>query len=281
MALAKTIGAEIVNADSMQIYADLEVLTARPAAADLAAAPHHLYGVADGGKAWSAGRWLRAAEVALGEIAGRGRRVIVVGGTGLYFRALTQGLADIPPVSDTVRDAVEARYLEEGEVAIREALRAVDPAAATRIEVGDRQRLVRALSVHAATGRALSDWHGEGSAPLLVRWRGLVLDPPREQLYASCDARLGGMIERGALEEVRGLMARNLSPDLPVMKALGVPEFAAHLRGELTVEEALAAARQSTRRYAKRQTTWFRNQTPDWPRLAAPDFDTALAKLGA
>ncbi len=277
--MAEKTGAEIVNADSMQLYADLDVLTARPAAADLSAAPHHLYGVADGAEAWSVGRWLRAAEVVLAEIADRGRGAIVVGGTGLYFRALTQGLAEMPPVPDAVRDGVEARYGAEGETAIRAALRAVDPAAAARIETGDRQRLVRALSVHAATGRALSDWQGEENAPALLRWRGLVLDPPREQLYARCDARLGGMIDHGALEEVRRLMARNLPLGLPVMKALGAPEFTAHLRGELSLDEALAAARQSTRRYAKRQTTWFRNQTPDWPRLAEPDLDTALAKL--
>ena len=277
--LAARVDAEIVNADSMQVYRDLDVLTARPAAADLAQAPHHLYGVADGAGAWSVGRWLRATEAALAEIAARGRPAIVVGGTGLYFRALTEGLSEIPPAPAAVRDQAELAFATDGEAAFRARLCALDPAAETRIAAGDRQRLVRAMSVALATGRSLSDWQAEAVDPPLVAWRGLVLDPPREALYAQCDARLGAMARNGALEEVRALLARGLDPGLPVMKALGVPEFAAHLGGEMTLDQALAAARQSTRRYAKRQTTWFRNQTPDWPRLAAADPDAALEAL--
>ena len=281
LALAQASGAEIVNADSMQIYADLSVLTARPSEAETARAPHHLDGVADGAEVWSVGRWLRAAEVALAEIAARGRPAIIVGGTGLYFRALTQGLADIPPIPEAVRAEVEAAYGEEGEAAFRTRLSALDPAAADRIEAGDRQRLIRAMAVARFTGRALSDWQSAPASPVLSNWRGVVLDPPRETLYARCDARLATMVEQGAMAEVERLLERRLDPALPVMKALGVPEFAAHLRGETALDEALSTARQSTRRYAKRQTTWFRNQTADWPRLAAPDVEAAGRLLTA
>jgi tRNA dimethylallyltransferase len=281
LALALASGAEIVNADSMQIYADLSVLTARPSVTETARAPHHLDGVADGAEAWSVGRWLRAAEVALAEIAARGRPAIVVGGTGLYFRALTQGLADIPPIPEAERAEVEAAYGEEGEAAFRTRLSALDPAAADRIEAGDRQRLIRAMAVARFTGRALSDWQSAAASPVLSDWRGVVLDPPRETLYARCDARLATMVEQGAMAELERLLERRLDPALPVMKALGVPEFAAHLRGEATLDEALSTARQSTRRYAKRQTTWFRNQTADWPRLAAPDAEAARRLLTA
>lgn len=276
LALAERMGGEIVNADSMQVYRDLRILTARPDDADLARAPHHLYGVADGAEAWSVGRWLRAAEGVLAEIAARARPAIVVGGTGLYFRALTHGLSHIPPVPVAVRDTAEAQYLAKGEAAFRETLRRRDPLAEVRIASGDRQRLVRAMAVALHTGRSLSDWQGEATQPLLSHWRGVVIDPPREMLYRRCDARLGAMLESGALDELAALLKRGLDPSLPLMKALGVPEFTAHLRGGVSLGDALEAARQSTRRYAKRQTTWFRNQTADWPRLAEPDLDALL-----
>jgi tRNA dimethylallyltransferase len=276
LALAEAVGAEVVNADALQVYRDLAVLTARPSLADLAHAPHHLYGVADGAEAWSVGRWLRAAETVLAEIAERGRPAIVVGGTGLYFRALTEGLSEIPDVPSGVRDNAERSLATEGEAGFRERLRILDPEAEARIVGGDRQRLVRAVSVALGTGRPLSRWQAEATDRPLAAWRGLVLEPPREALYARCDARLDAMARTGALEEVKALLARGLEPRLPVMKALGVPEFAAHLRGELRMDQALTAARQSTRRYAKRQTTWFRNQTPDWSRLATADPDAAL-----
>jgi len=280
LALAERTGAEILNADSMQVYRELEVLTARPGPQDLAQAPHHLYGVAAAAEAWSVGRWLRAAQPALQDIAARGRPAIVVGGTGLYFRALTEGLSDIPPPPSALRDEVDAAFRADGEAAVRARLRVLDPAAEARIAPGDRQRLVRALSVALATGRALSDWQADQATAPVSRWTGVVLDPPREALYAACDARLGSMIEGGALEEVRRLMALALDPALPAMKALGVQEFAAHLRGETGLDAALDAARQATRRYVKRQTTWFRNQTPAWPRLAAPDPAAAARALG-
>jgi len=266
--LAEALGGEIVGADSMQLYADLRVLTARPSPEEEARAPHHLFGTVDAADGWSVGRWLRAAGEALEAIAARGRPAIVVGGTGLYFRALTQGLAEIPQVPAEVRRQAQADFDMMGESAFRGRLAAYDPAAALRIAPGDRQRLARAWEVFAATDTPLSDWQSTGAPALPAdAWRAVALAPPREALYARCDARLAAMLDARALEEVRALAARNLDPALPIMKAVGVREFAAHLRGEATLEEALAAARQETRRYAKRQTTWMRGQMADWPRL--------------
>ncbi len=265
--LAREIGGEIVNADSMQVYRDLPILTAQPTPAERALAPHHLYGVADAAEAWSAGRWLAAARETLANIARRGRPAVVVGGTGLYFRALTVGLADMPPVPRAVRQQSGALFDGLGEARFRRRLAAVDPQAEARIAPGDRQRLTRAHEVFAASGAPLSAWQG-ATTPALApgSWRALVLEPPRAELYRRCDARLVTMIEAGALEEVSALMARRLDPGLPAMKALGVAPLAAHLGSVLSADEALAAAQRDTRRYAKRQLTWFRNQAPDWPR---------------
>lgn len=266
--LAQEIGGEIVNADSMQIYAGLRVLTAGPSPEEMAAVPHHLFGTVDAAQTWSVGKWLEAAMVALRDIDHRGRPAVVVGGTGLYFRALTHGLADVPAVSDTQREISGLLYAAQGEAEFREDLRKLDPEAAARIEVGDRQRLLRAHAVAIATGRSLTEWQNDTRPSLAAgSWKGVVLDPPRAELYARCDARLGVMVQNGALEEVAAMEARGLSPALPALKALGYRELAAHLRGEITLDQALDAARQETRRYAKRQLTWFRNQTPDWERV--------------
>lgn len=266
MTLAAETGAVIVNADSQQLYADLRVLSARPSTADELAADHRLYGVADAAEAWSVGRWSRAALDLLADLGDR--PVLLVGGTGLYFTALTKGLADIPTIPVEVRDQAEAALEAEGEVSFRSRLAAVDPAAADRIEAGDRQRLVRAMSVADHTGRALSDWMAD-TKPVLApgSWTGLVVEPDRAALYANCDLRVIQMIEQGALDEVRALMARDLDPALPAMKAVGVRELVAHLCGETSLDQAVDATRQATRNYAKRQLTWFRNQTPDWRRV--------------
>ncbi len=270
--LAQRTGGEIVNADSMQIYADLRVLTARPDSEDQAIAPHHLFGVADAGEAWSVGRWLEAATAALAAIAARGRPALVVGGTGLYFRALTVGLADLPNVTPATRLEVQALYDRLGEAAFRARLAEVDAAAAGRIAGSDRQRLTRAYEVWVASGRSMADWHARTHPTLPPgSWRGVIVEPHRQTLYDRCDARLAAMLDAGALEEVARLAARGLAPALPAMKALGVAPFAAHLRGEISLDNALAQARQDTRHYAKRQLTWFRNQTPDWPRLENAD----------
>lgn len=268
--LAGAIGGEIVNADALQLYRDLSVLSARPSPEDMALAPHHLFGVADGADGWSAGRWLREAGAVLAQIAARGRPAIVVGGTGLYFRALTQGLAEAPPAPPEIAAATERMFDQEGEGAVRAALRTVDPAAEARIGPGDRQRLTRALAVARATGRALSAWQAETRPTLDTdAWRGVVVQPPRASLYARCDARLTAMVEAGAVQEAAALVARGLDPRAPVMKAVGLRELAAAAAGEATLPKALEAARIATRHYAKRQLTWFRHQTPGWPRIDA------------
>ena len=252
----------------MQLYADLRVLTARPSPADMARAPHHLYGVADAAEAWSVGRWLAVTRETLQQVALQGSPAILVGGTGLYFKALTQGLADMPPVPATIRSAAEARYDAEGEVAFRAELSLRDRLAAARIQAGDRQRLVRAMSVSQATGRPLTDWQA-ASPPTLEEGRfvAAVLEPPRASLYARCDARLQAMAELGGVAEAQALAHRGLSPALPAMKALGVREFLGAAEGRWPLAEAVAQAQLATRHYAKRQLTWFRNQTPHWPRI--------------
>ncbi|MCC4292909.1 tRNA (adenosine(37)-N6)-dimethylallyltransferase MiaA [Brevundimonas aurantiaca] len=269
--MARKTGAVIINADSQQLYADLRILTARPSPEDEAQAEHRLYGVADAAEAWSVGKWSRAALAILAELRAENRPAILVGGTGLYFTALTRGLADIPPVASAVRDQVEADFLVQGEALFRTRLAEIDPAAAQAIEAGDRQRLVRAMSVHAATGRPLTAWRAE-TRPLLEpgSWTGLVIEPDRKVLYADCDRRADLMVENGALDEVRRLVARDLSPALPAMKAVGVRELAAYVSGALDREAAVAALKQATRNYAKRQLTWFRNQCRDWSRIPRP-----------
>lgn len=256
----------MVNADSQQLYEGLRLLSARPSAEDEAQVPHALFGLADAATAWSTGQWLRAAQQLLQSDA---RPLIFVGGTGLYFHALLNGLSDIPPVPDAVRETVAAALEAGGERAFRARLAAVDPGAEARIGPSDRQRLTRAMAVFEATGRSLSDWQ---SAPGRSVLAGLdveraVLERPREELYARCDARVDAMIRSGAVDEVRALLDRRLDPDLPAMKAVGVREIARFLDGLCTLDDAVNAMKASTRQYAKRQLTWFRNQTPDWPRL--------------
>jgi tRNA dimethylallyltransferase len=264
--LAERVGGEIVNADALQLYRDLAILSARPSPQETARAPHHLFGVADAADGWSVGRWARAAAPVLEAIAARGRPAIVVGGTGLYFHALTRGVAEIPEVPQAAAQALAAL----GEAGLRARLAGVDPAAAARIFPGDLQRLTRALAVAETTGRSLSAWQAD-TRPMLApaAWRGVVLAPPRDTLYARCDARLAAMVAAGALDEVRALVARGLSASAPAMKAVGVRELAAHLAGQTSLAQAIAAAQQATRNYAKRQLTWLRNQMGDWPRIEA------------
>ena len=264
--MAAWTGAVIINADSQQLYADLRVLSARPSVAEEALAEHRLYGVADAMDPWSVGRWSRAVMPQLAELAAERRPALLVGGTGLYFTALTTGLADIPDVPLAERDA--ATTIFDAEAAFRAELAVLDPGAEARIEAGDRQRLTRAWAVASHTGRALSDWTAD-TKPLLPpgSWTGQVIEPDRQALYARCDLRVAQMVEAGALDEVRALVARGLDPALPAMKAVGVREFAAHLAGACTLAAAVEATRRATRNYAKRQLTWFRNQTPGWARV--------------
>ena len=281
--LAERTGGRIVNADAIQLYTDLQILTARPGAEDLARAPHALYGVADGADAWSVGRWLRAATALLEEAAAEDAPIIFVGGTGLYFRALTKGLAEAPAADPVMRDELLADYDRGGEAEIRKRLAALDPAAAARIAPNDRQRLVRALGVALSTGRSLSDWQAD-TVPLLTkdRWRGVVVAPDRGLLHARIDARVEAMAREGVMEEVARLVARSLAPDLPVMKAVGFREFAAHAQGECALDQSIRDTQTATRQYAKRQMTWFRNQSPDWPSIDTVDpADRISATLAA
>jgi tRNA dimethylallyltransferase len=264
--LALATGGLVINADSMQVYRDLRIITARPTAADEALVPHRLYGHVDAAVNFSAGAWVSDAATALDEARAQGRLPIFVGGTGLYFKALTAGLSVVPPIPAEVRDDVRARLERGGVEALHAELARRDPAAAERLNLRDRTRIARALEVIEATGRSLLDWHREGQPPLLPKdsFRAVFLAPERDELYARIDARFDVMLGAGALREVERLAARHLDPLLPAMKAHGVPALIRHLRGELSLEEAASIGRADTRHYAKRQFTWFRHQLPEF-----------------
>jgi tRNA dimethylallyltransferase len=275
LALAETVGGEIVNADSLQVYRDLRILTARPTPEEAARVPHRLYGHVDAAERYSVGRWLADATEAIAAIRSRARTPILVGGTGLYFKALTEGLVQAPPASDAVRRRLEARLAEAGAPALHAALAARDPGAAARLSPNDAPRILRALSVLEETGRPLASF---AAAPPVADWRGIALTPDRKSLYARIDARFAAMLRAGALDEARALLARGLDPGLPAMKAHGAPWLAAHLRGEIDLAEAARRAQQDTRRYAKRQFTWIAHQLgPGWLRLTAEAEDRRLA----
>jgi tRNA dimethylallyltransferase len=264
--VAESLGGVIVNADSMQVYRDLRVITARPTPDDEARTPHKLYGFVDAAENYSVGRWCRDVEEALTEIGNQGRVPILVGGTGLYFKALTSGLAAVPSIPADVRASVRERLQNEGAPALHAELMRLDPATAQRITANDRSRISRALEVVLATGRALSDWHREGLPPLIDSSRAVkvFITCERKELVRRIEARFDAMIKSTALDEVRQLAGRKLDPTLPAMKAHGVPWLIRHLNGEISREEAIAGAVMDTRRYAKRQLTWFRNQMKDW-----------------
>jgi tRNA dimethylallyltransferase len=268
--LAASFGGTVINADSMQIYRDLRILTARPGAATEERAPHRLYGFLDAAERGSAVLW-RA--LALDEIAAAtraGRLPILVGGTGLYLRALEKGLAPVPEIPEQIRREAVDLYRRLGGVEFRERLAQLDPEGARRLQPGDRQRLMRVWEVVRATGRVLGAWQQWRHPSSPYRFRMILLTPAREELYAACESRFVRMIEAGALAEVAALAARGLDPDLPAMKALGVPELMRHLRGEMPLEAAVAAVQRATRQYAKRQMTWFRHQTTPDLRLDEP-----------
>jgi tRNA dimethylallyltransferase len=265
--LAERINGVIINADSMQVYRDLRIITARPTQAEEAQVSHRLYGFVDAAENYSVGRWCRDAEEALNNVIDRGRVPIFVGGTGLYFKALTTGLAAVPPIPADIREQVRGRMQRDGAPALHSELVRLDPVTAQRVTVNDRSRISRALEVVLATGRPLSDWHREGLPPIIdpARAAKTFVTCEREELVRRIEARFAMMLNSGALEEVRGLAARKLNPSLPAMKAHGVPWLIRHLGGEISFEEAAAGAVMDTRRYAKRQLTWFRNQMKDWP----------------
>ena len=260
-------GGVIINADASQVYDGWRILTARPSAGEEAQAPHRLYGHVPPATRYSVGAWLRDLAPVLEDVAAQGLRPIIVGGTGLYFKALTEGLAEIPEPPEAIRAAVDARLKAEGLEALVADLAARDPATAEIADLQNPMRVTRALEVLEATGKGLAAWRAETPPPLIADAEKVLIAPERETLYARCDLRFDRMIEAGALAEARAIAALNLDPSLPAMRAVGAPELLAHLRGEITLDEATAAARQATRNYAKRQMTWMRNQMKDWPRI--------------
>lgn len=275
--LARQTAGVVVNADSMQVYRDLRVLTARPTPDEEAAAPHRLYGHVDGATNHSVARYVEEAAALIGQARSAGTPLFLVGGTGLYFKALLEGLSDIPPVPDAVREEVRraAEGVETPELHAR--LVCLDPRTAAELRPSDRLRVLRALEVHAATGGSLSEFQGRRRAgPLAgVPTVRLFLAPDRDVVRRRIDERFVAMMAEGALDEVARLGARGLDPLLPVMRAHGVPGLLAHLRGEIGLDEAIRRGQGDTRRYAKRQFTWFRHQMPGW-RWLSPEAAAAL-----
>ncbi len=278
--LAEKLRGVIVNADSMQVYRDLRIITARPSAAEERRVPHRLYGSVDAAENYSVGRWCSEAAATLSAARRDRRTVVIVGGTGLYFNALTRGLAAVPPVPAEIRDVVRARLAREGVAALHAELNRRDPVAAARLMPGDRARIARALEVVLATSRSLKDWQLENKPADLdpAKAAKIFLMPERDELFRRIDTRFDAMIAAGAVEEVRALKARNLDPDLPAMKAHGVPWLMRHLNGEITLAQAMEGSKRDTRQYTKRQATWFRNQLPGF-KWVAPE--RALAEIEA
>jgi tRNA dimethylallyltransferase len=259
----------IINADSAQIYRDLRILSARPDEIDMSRAPHRLFGYVDGAEACSAARWATDARKQIAEAHRAGRIPLLVGGTGLYIRTLINGIAPIPDIDPAIRAAVRAMAVDAAYIALKQE----DPTSAARLAAGDTSRVQRALEVVRSTGLPLDHWHRQraGGIGSQVELRPLILLPPRDWLIARCDSRFLGMVESGAIDEVEHLLASNLDPDLPVMRAIGVREITAWLYGDLSRGEMVEAGRLATRQYAKRQYTWFRNQLPEnWPRVEEP-----------
>jgi len=282
LALAERIGGVLVNADSAQVYRGLSVLSAAPSDADRARAEHRLYGVLDGTQPCSAADWAEMARHEIADIHGSGRTPILVGGTGLYLRTLLDGIAPVPAIDPDVRKAVRSALLQDN----RRKLQDLDPEGASRINSGDSARTARALEVVVSTGRTLQQWQAERGGGIAghVGLAPLVLLPPRQWLYERCDRRFMEMANGGAVEEVKALLAQGLDPALPIMRAIGVAELSSFIRKELSFEAAIAAGQRATRRYAKRQYTWFAHQPPpEWTRFPDPvehgNIESALARL--
>lgn len=269
--IAARVGGTIINTDSMQVYRHLRVITARPTPQDEARVPHRLYGHVDEAENYSVGRWFVDARAVLAEIRAAKRAAIFVGGTGLYFKALLTGLAAIPPIAPEIRAALRERLAGEGIEPLYRELQARDVATAARLMPRDRSRILRALEVVEATGRTMDDWHRDGMPPLVDSERAtkIFLDVERSELVRRIEARFAAMLKAGALDEVRALDARGLPETLPAMKAHGVPWLRRHLRGEISLAEASEGAIMDTRRYTKRQVTWFRNQMKGWAWMTA------------
>ncbi|KKZ86093.1 tRNA dimethylallyltransferase [Rhizobium phaseoli] len=269
--LAKCYGGAVINADSMQVYDTLRVLTARPSEEEMQGVPHHLYGHVPAGAAYSTGAWLRDVSALLPALKAAGQLPVFVGGTGLYFKALTGGLSDMPEIPEGLRDELRTRLIAEGPEGLHAELEAIDPAMSAGLNRQDGQRIVRALEVIKATGRSITEFQRR-SGPAVIdadEARKIVVLPDRAVLHARINGRFEKMLQQGAEDEVRALLALGLPVEAPVMKAIGVSQIAAMLKDEMTREEVLEKGAAATRQYAKRQMTWFRNQMDEsWERLA-------------
>lgn len=283
LALARRIGGTIINADSMQVYEDLAIITARPSAADERAAPHLLYGFVSGREAYSVGRYVTDCTRALAACLKDGRVPIIVGGTGLYFKAILSGLAPVPDIPESIRTHWRGEMARAGPLALHRLLATRDPRMARQLRPSDPQRIVRALEVLDATGRSLAAWQEERGTPVVAPGAAvrIVLDVGREELIARAEARLEAMIAAGVVEEVRALVAKGYPPDVPVLRAVGVAPFAAHAAGLMPLEKAREITLTETRAYIKRQLTWIRGQMADWTSLKPADAPAFLEALPA
>lgn len=264
--VAKARDGEIINADSMQVYADLQILSARPPEEEMGGIPHHLFGHIDGADRYSTGQWIKEVEAVISACQSRGKTPVIVGGTGLYFRALTIGLAHVPKPSEAGIEQTNV-LAESGIDALRREAERLDPVAAKRVLGNDPQRLIRIVSVALGTEKPLSDWQAD-TKPMLGphQWEGIVLLPERQMLYERINARYEQMAENGGLDEAKMVADRGLASDLPMMKAIGLPPLLSYLKGEISYETALFEAKRDTRRFAKRQFTWWRSHSEGWSR---------------
>lgn len=279
--LAKDFGGAVINADSMQVYAELRVITNRPTQEVEAEAPHRLYGTRPMREPYSAALWLEDMKDALAEAEREGLLPIIVGGTGLYFKALTEGLSDIPDIPPEIRERFRQLSRTQPAEALHWELARRDPATAARLRPSDPQRVVRALEVLEATGRPLAEWQGRRQPPLLAlpETYPMALTMDREALYSRCDARLEAMLAQGAIEEARGVAARGFDPALPAMRAVGLPPLLAYVRGECSLDQAAAAAKTATRNYAKRQLTWLRGNFTSWKPANAQAMERTKSEI--
>ncbi|GJM03936.1 MAG: tRNA dimethylallyltransferase [Rhodomicrobium sp.] len=281
LSLAAEFNGVIINTDSCQVYSELEIISARPGADEMTLAPHHLFGHVSGAVAYSTGAWLRDVQALMKEFKANERRMIFVGGTGLYFQALLEGLSEVPDIEEAVRTKWRDQAAALGAPALHDQLQELDPEVAGRLKPGDTQRIIRALEVLEGTGRSLTYWQAQKTEPLLASGGAhrFVVTWPREILYQRINQRFGQMVERGGLDEVAALRAFGFDRSLPIMRALGVPELMAHIEGELTLDEAIERAAQQTRRYAKRQMTWIRGNMIAWNKLAAQEMERNLPEI--
>lgn len=273
MALAERLNGTIINADAMQVYKGLRILTARPSEADEARVPHRLYGTVEPDVAWSVADWSRAATQVAREVVADGRLPIILGGTGMYLSVLSEGITPMPEIPAEIREDVRSREVEDvfGEVS------AIDPDLATRVGPGDPQRLMRALEVFLATGEPLSEWQKRPKVrPFEGTFARIVIEPDRAFVYERIEQRFDKMMDLGVMQEIADLEARNLKADLPIMRALGVPELLRVHCGEMEIEDAVTEIKTKTRRFAKRQLTWFRNQMISWNRVSAQDMESQI-----